>query len=274
MTDDVTQERIRKVLAGVLEPLAKTLLRCGVGYTEFASLAKHAFVAAASADYGVRNRPTNIARVSVMTGLSRKEVSRIRKDIRNKASWRQVNVTIPAAVLEAWHTNPRYVERNGTPKLLKFSGSTGSFSSLVRGIARDIPPGAMRRELLRAGAIRSVNRAFLLPVKRHFIPDSAGEKLLVGLELGLRRIAETIEFNSNTESRGPVRFQRFIEGPAIRKADLEAVREGLNPLLARFSLAIDDYLSTSTAALRHRRSAIRRTVNLGVGIYYFDNTSN
>ena len=85
---DVTQGRIRTVLFGLLLPIARILLRCGVGYTEFADLAKRAFVEAASADYGVRNRPTNIARVAVMTGLSRKEVSRIRTEsaIRDRAS--------------------------------------------------------------------------------------------------------------------------------------------------------------------------------------------
>ena len=101
MSADITQERIRKVLAGVLAPLARTLLRCGVSYTEFAELAKRAFIDAASKDYGVRNRPTNIARVAVMTGLSRKEVSRIRGERKTSRKKSAMSVTLPAAVLNA-----------------------------------------------------------------------------------------------------------------------------------------------------------------------------
>ena len=97
MSDDVTHERIRKVLAGVLAPLARTLLRCGVSYTEFAELSKRAFVDAASKDYGVRNRPTNIARVAVMTGLTRKEVSRIRREGKKGRARSQLDATLPAA---------------------------------------------------------------------------------------------------------------------------------------------------------------------------------
>ena len=50
--------------------------------------------------------------------------------------------------------------------------------------------------------------------------DSADEKIIVGLELGLRRLAETIAYNSDREKRGAIRFQRFVEGPQIRTDDL------------------------------------------------------
>lgn len=273
MAEDVSQERIRRVLVGVMEPLARTLLRCGVGYTEFAELSKQAFVNAASEEHGVRDRPINTARISVMTGLSRKEVGRIRKEIRGNAGRRHVNVTLPAAILEAWHINKKFRDKAGTPKILPFGGSGVSFTSLVRSVSSDTPPGALRQELLRAGAVRSVSRGHLVPVRRHFIPDSAGERLLVGLELGLRRLTETIAFNSDQEKAGPMRFQRFIEGPAIDQAELETVRDGLLPLLHRFSLSIDDFLAATAPLRSRRRSRRQRPVTVGVGIYYFDDTS-
>ncbi len=270
MANDVTQERIRRALQGVLLPLARTLLRCGVSYTEFAELAKRAFVDAASTDYGVRNRPTNMARVAVMTGLSRKEVGRIRSQSRRKVQDQPHGITLPAAVLNEWHTNRRFSDRFGTPMILPYSGKGATFSALVRIVSRDSPPGAMRRELLRGGAIRTIRGRNLMATKRYFVPDSADEKVLVGLELGLRRLAETVEFNSNPENFGASRFQRFVEGPQIRTGSLMEARKAVQSMLTTFSVRIDDCMASFGEVQPKHSRRNTRACRLGVGLYYFD----
>lgn len=95
---------------------------------------------------------------------------------------------------------------------------------------------------------------------------------MVGLELGLRRLMETIAFNSDHEKVGQVRFQRFIEGPEIPITQLRSARGGLYPLLAKLSITIDEYLATcggKRVGSRRKRAGVAK---LGVGIYYFDNT--
>ena len=67
----------------VLKPIARILLRYGIGFREFAEVAKSAFVDVATAEYGIRGRPTNISRVAVMTGLTRKEVRRLRDQLQD-----------------------------------------------------------------------------------------------------------------------------------------------------------------------------------------------
>jgi len=264
---EITEDRIRSVLAGLLAPIAATLLRCGVSYSEFSELAKCAFVDAASNEFGVRNRPTNIARVSVMTGLSRKEVSRIRRNRRLETKSHPA-VTLPAAVLNAWHSSKRYREKNGEPKVLPFAGPGLSFSSLVRSVSKDIPAGAMRQELVRSGAVRRVDRTNLVPVKRHFVPDSVDERILVGLELGLRRLAETVAFNS-AHQQEELRFQRFVEGELVSSREAQVLKERLHAMLVDMSVTLDDVISNR----RRRKSPMpERSVCLGVGLYYFQET--
>lgn len=269
---DVTQGRIRTVLFGLLLPIARILLRCGVGYTEFADLAKRAFVEAASTDYGVRNRPTNIARVAVMTGLSRKEVSRIRQLQEEMAGPLVIpSVTTPAAVLNEWHLNPRYLDSSGIPKTLNYAGRGPTFSSLVTKITRDIPPGAMRQELLRAGAIRMLEDNSLQAVKRHFVPDAVSEKIVVGMEVGIRKLAETIAFNADPDTFDQARFQRFVEGPLIMdSSQIENLRAAIHDRLSFFSEDLDELLSKEIPKkppAPHAASVGRR---LSVGIYYHE----
>lgn len=270
MAIDVTGGRIQRVLEAVLLPLARILLRCGVSYTEFSEIAKLAFVGAASTDYGVRKRPTNIARVAAMTGLSRKEVSRVRRE-RKKAKGLP-HGTLPGAILNLWYTNPRYLDSSGVPKALSFAKGRSSFSALVRSVSSDIPPGALRHELIRAGAIQVVEQDLLAPTKRYFVPDALNDRVIIGLELGLTRLVETIAFNSDPANSGTARFQRFVEGPIARVADLRLAREGIQAMLANFSGNIDDYLTSFDRSKNKARGKGRlpKTVQTGVGLYYFE----
>ena len=58
-------------------PVARCMLQSGIGLREFSKISKIAFIKVATADYGIRGRPTNISRVAVMTDLTRKEVKKV-----------------------------------------------------------------------------------------------------------------------------------------------------------------------------------------------------
>ena len=51
--EDTFQRQILKALLVALRPLARALLRTGVGYREFAEISKTAFVDIATKDYGL-----------------------------------------------------------------------------------------------------------------------------------------------------------------------------------------------------------------------------
>lgn len=275
MGSDITRERIRGALASVLYPLARILLRCGVGYPEFAELAKHAYVEAALGESGTLSRSANIARASLVTGLARKEVVRIRNcDSKEKTRHSSDHMTTPAAVLNAWHSDRRYCDRSGMPKVLNFSGVGHSFCSLVRTLCSDSSASVVRRELVRAGAVRAVGKNGLMAIKRHYVPDGTDNKILVGLDFGLGRLAETIDFNSEKGYTYGARFQRFVQAPPVRLIDVPKVRKQVQLMLTEFSLRVDDLLaSVQTRPEKRARRTEKRFVNMGVGFYYFDDLS-
>ena len=63
----------------LLRPLIRILLRNGVSYGTFSDLVKWVYVDVASKEFGINGRKQTTSRVSVITGLSRKEVMRVRK---------------------------------------------------------------------------------------------------------------------------------------------------------------------------------------------------
>ena len=102
---DKTQRQILAAFLVILRPIARILLRFGIGFREFSEIAKTAFVDVASSDYGLRGRPTNISRVAVMTGLTRKEVKRLRDKIERGEETVVIKATPLSEVLHRWYSD-------------------------------------------------------------------------------------------------------------------------------------------------------------------------
>src|SRR5262252_9191580 len=162
------QEALLLSLASVLKPLVRLMLLLGVGYREFDAIAKGVFVEVASDEYGLRGRPTNMSRVSAITGISRKEVSRLRDRATVPRLSPASEVNPAATVLHYWHHDADFCRGPDEARPLPFQGPL-SFSALVARYGGDIPPGAMRAALLQAGTVEEVD-GLLIARKRFFYP--------------------------------------------------------------------------------------------------------
>jgi hypothetical protein len=123
---------------------------------------------------------------------------------------------------------------------------------------------------VRAGAVQKADGGKLVPIKRYFVPDAVNDRVLIGLELGLTRLVETIAFNSVPANSNASRFQRFVEGPVSRAGDLDVARDVLQAMLANFSGNIDDYLSTLDRTQKRPTASSAGSVQAGVGLYYYE----
>src|SRR3972149_9569723 len=63
----------------LLRPLVRLLLRNGASYGTFSDLAKRVYVDVATEEFGIPGRKQSKSRVSILTGLSRKEVLRVKR---------------------------------------------------------------------------------------------------------------------------------------------------------------------------------------------------
>src|SRR5688572_19987760 len=165
-----------------LRPLARFLLRSGVTYKQFADLSKHAFVQEAYLQVGSPVRRGADSRVATKTGVSRKAIKRIR-ELENTTlggdQWLgEETFAAPARVMHLWSVDSTYTDAVGNPLALRFDGQEPSFTDLVKRCAGDIPPGAVRDELLQAGAIRETEAGTFRVLKKFYIPEALDEKTL------------------------------------------------------------------------------------------------
>ena len=75
----MADQALSSSVAGLLRPLVKILMYYGVSFAEFAEIAKRVFVETAQDDFQIKGRKQTISRVAMLTGIQRKEVSRLRQ---------------------------------------------------------------------------------------------------------------------------------------------------------------------------------------------------
>ena len=266
---DKIQKQILDAFFVVLRPIAKILLRYGIGYKEFAEVAKSAFVDVATADFGIRGRPTNISRVAVMTGLTRKEVRRVRDQIESDERSLKVKTTPMATVLHHWTTEDEFLDDDGRPAELPFSGDGTTFSALVRKYGGDIPAGAMRTELKRVGALHEEENGNLRVLKRDIVPNAKHEYLIMSLMHSAYSLLSTIAFNTDSEKDESNWAQYLAYSLNVRAEKLKSVRRISLDRITEVATSFDDLFSAYEDDDDDKNSK-KNTRTVAVGLYYFE----
>lgn len=270
---DAIQRKILDALLVALRPIARALLHAGIGFREFDEIAKTAFVDVATKDYGLRGRPTNISRVAVMTGLTRKEVRRLRDKSAAGQDTAVVRPTPMATILHRWYTEGAFLDDAGKPAELPFEGQGVSFSALVRRYGGDIPPGAMRTELKRIGAIEETDRGTLKALKRNATTNDTQERLVTGLARIVYPAALTLAHN--IRDQGDPWVQRVASTEYVRNEDLGRIRRIASDRLIEFTAGLDDLLAAYEVLYEGSAEAGPGENQIaGVGVFYFEDTES
>jgi len=138
-----------KQIQKAIKPLVALLLRFGVGYKVFDEIAKEAFVSVATNNYGIRGRRANTSKIAFMTGISRREISNIKK---NKTQEENINfgrLSYSEKILDIWLNDKDFSNSENKPKAIMFEGTGNSFVELIRKAKIDITPKTAYLELLR-----------------------------------------------------------------------------------------------------------------------------
>lgn len=270
------QNALLSALETILRPTVKLLLQCGIGYSEFAAVAKSVFVQVATDDYRRRGRPANFSQVSAMTGISRKEVSRMRK-AEPDGRWTPNMETSPVnTILHQWHFDEDFSDGAGTANALPLEGPL-SFSTLVSRYAGDIPPGAMRATLQQAGVITQNSEGLLCVSKSYFYSRVFDRDFVRGLAFSLSNLGSTLVHNASVHQRTDIPNERKrVLGRLERVAWSEHLSE---EGIAKFKAWVDE---SAPRFLRESNKLIgeleppkrtwnqRRPKAVGVSVYYFE----
>jgi hypothetical protein len=193
----------------LLRPLMRILLRNGVSFGTFADLAKWVYVDVATKEFGIKGRKQTTSRVSTITGLSRREVMRVRKLSKPEVTAITERHNRAARVIAAWRREKKFLDEAGKPIPLPMEGCRTSFSELISRFSGNVPPRAILDELMHVGAVERLEDGRVSLRARAYVPrsDDVGRLHLLGTDV--RHLLSTIDHNLNPGSFGPL-FQRKV----------------------------------------------------------------
>jgi hypothetical protein len=263
---------LHSAIARILRPLARLLLRNGVSFGEFSELVKKAYVEAAFEDVrNARRKPTD-SRAAVLTGLTRKEVKRLREspdgESADAASGNRINRA--SRVVSGWVRDPHFQDGQGEPAELALEGKN-SFSELVRRYSGDMTPRAVLDELVRVGVVAEGHRLVLR--KKAYVPAGDNAEMLRIFGEDVSDLVATVDYNLTMAPDEESLYQRTLSYDNIPpdvmarwRAYAAAKSQELLETLDQWLAPYDRDINGDAAVSDHSEPRVRT----GVSIFYFE----
>jgi uncharacterized protein DUF6502 len=270
MADSIKRGQVLSaVVTRILGPLVRVLLRNGMSFNAFSDLAKRVFAEVGMRELGIPGKKQTVSRVSILTGLSRKEVQRLLGE-RTPAAGAEARERYnrAARVVAGWVRDRDFTDGAGDPLALSQSGTGASFSQLVKRYSGDVPARAVLDELLRVGAVERLGEDRIRLLSRAYIPRTSDPDKLDILGADVADLITTIDHNLQRND-SDLRFQRKVMYDNLPEESISAFR-ALSARQAQELLEkMDHWLSQHD---RDTNSSVKGTgrVRAGVGIYYFE----
>jgi hypothetical protein len=257
-----------QALRRVLRPIIRLMIRSGIRYDEFIDVARGAYVESAIRDgIGTTANPTR-EQIAWATGIDRQRVDHYIDDDGALPAARVTMNRVVIEVLHKWHTDPKYLDTQGTPVELDLTETgTHGFGSLVAEINPEVDPASVLERLLQAKTVVYSSENQLRTVTRFFIRQGDDEGSIEHFGEAIAHLIETHVYNFDPKSTNSKRLDRAVfpdHGLPMRllKPFQACVRERAE----QFLLDVDDWLARNSDRMPRKTS---KEVRAGVNVFFY-----
>jgi hypothetical protein len=234
---------VHSAMLRLLVPLARLLLKVGMGAGEFQRIVHEAYVRAAremAQESGAIDRP-NFTQIAVQTGLSRIEVTRILESEGQELPESDRGRQRAERVLGGWWANPDFHDAQGSPAPLPMQGRGASFNALVNRYSGGPQAPAILKELLRVRAVRRLPDGRVQAVSRtvasaRFDPDG-----ITTMAEQLSEHLETLLYNAEHPSRP--RFAKRVSNAQLAERHVARLVRDIEQQLDTLGNALHDEIN-------------------------------
>jgi hypothetical protein len=246
----------------IVTPVVRLLLHFGITFPVFAELIKRIYVDVADREFTLPEREQTASRVSLLTGIHRQEINRLRETLRNESESPIEKASAAAALsprlLTAWTQDPRFLDDSSEPAPLHRSNALGepSFEELVRAVSKDIRPRAVLDEWVRLGIVEVTGDGRLKLNVKVFVPsNSLPDKANVIANIVSDHISASVH---NLRGEGEPFFDRRVRVDGLAPEAMDTLRQLVhergNAFLQEINAAAAKLASSETDGPTHRMS--------------------
>lgn len=256
-----------QALRHVMRPLVRLMLRKGITYTFFSDMLKGIFVEVADKEFRLDEKAPTDSRVSLITGVHRKDVRRLRANTGDDSDDLPPMVSFGAHLVSTWMSTAPYCSKPGTPLPLPRLASVGgecSFDGLVSHVSTDIRARVVLDEWLRLGIARVDEQDIVHLETRAFIPQKGFDEKVAYFSHNIHDHACAAVHNLTDP--GAAFFERSVHYDSLCDTSIDTLREavgtdGMQALIALNNLASE--CETRDAA----SSEAKKRITIGLYMY-------
>ncbi|MBF6058242.1 DUF6502 family protein [Thiomicrorhabdus heinhorstiae] len=265
-TSDI-QNSLAKAVRAMLLPLVKLLLHKGIGYPALTELLKQLYVEVAEKDFKLENKRLTDSRISLLTGVHRKEVKRLRESVEESATQPEIRAGISAEMMALWFGDPIYLNDDHTPKALPKNGPEPSFESLVYSVSKDKHPRSILDDWLNQEMVFVDSEDFVHLNSAGFVPrhDEAEKLFFAGKNIGahLNVVAHNLKAVSDPQ------FERAVYYHQLSQQSVET----LEILAKQKSMQLLSEINQEARQLQNSEEETETNSGFHLGIYFEKNSA-
>ncbi|MFV1982912.1 MAG: DUF6502 family protein [Thiohalomonadales bacterium] len=202
------KKTLSRAVIRMLNPIVRMLLHYEVSHSEFVELAKLAYVNVAFEFFSIEKRKKTNSRVSVITGLSRKEVVRLSSIEIGDEPVTKGPVNRARRVIGGWLSDTDFLDENDEPKILPLRGEVISFDELATRYSGGITARAILDELIRVSAVEKIDKEHVKLTHYGYLPNDDDVQMISVLSNHVGDHLNTTIFN--LLEKAPPRFERQV----------------------------------------------------------------
>jgi Family of unknown function (DUF6502) len=258
-------------LRRLLQPLVRLLTAQGITYPMLADLLKQVYVEVAVRDFRLEGEAPTDSRVTLLTGVHRKDVKRLRTPGAPQPEAMPEMVALGSQLAAVWTTRRDLRDRKGRPRPLPRLASQGgarSFEGLVASISKDIRARPLLDEWLRLGVVRIDEQDRVVLRSAAFVPSRGFDEK--AFYLGHNLHDHIAAAGHNVQGEGPPFLERSVHYDGLDAASVAGIKE----LAERAGMeAVQSvYRESKEHETRDRKSASPKQ-RLTFGIYFYSEPS-
>jgi hypothetical protein len=261
-----------KAARRLMRPLVRLMMRSGLTFPLLAEMLRSLFVEVAVNDILTDPKARTDSRISLLTGVHRKEIRRLRELPTNLASGVPDVVTLGSQVIARWVGTPSFTDAAGRPRPLvrirqDATDSELSFEALVESVTSDVRPRAVLDDLLGHGVVLMDSNDRVQLNTAAFIPRPGGEEQLFYFARNLHdHVAAAV---ANISASGAPRFlDRSVHYDRLTPEQAKELEDYARTAAMQVLLDVNRRALEMTEATPDVGVLTPRRINLG--IYVFD----
>jgi hypothetical protein len=268
MPQDSPQDAIARAARRILRPLVRQLIHHGLTFPDVTKLLKRVFVEVAEEEGKLPGRKLSDSRVSLITGIPRKEVASLRGLPPDERSL-PLEAHFATRLIGRWTTDPRYLTPDGHPQILPFESEDDSptFSELVKSVGGDLPARAVLDELVRVGAAEVSRARDITLLTQRYVPAAGTLEKIDMLGEDAEELIATIGHNILSPP-DEAHFQQKIVYDNVGSRGVPVLRRELRRMADAFLTRVDR-LMASYDRDRNPEAPGGDRVRVVMGAHYF-----